>query len=53
MRNDADHVESGNSPPAEVRESEARASRIHSLLKVRATKPKPKSPLSYVSTWTW
>src|SRR5947208_10071552 len=34
-RNDADRVESGNSPPAEVRESEARATRIHSLLKLR------------------
>jgi phage N-6-adenine-methyltransferase len=35
MSNETQHVESGNSPPVEVRESEARASRIHSLLKLR------------------
>jgi len=34
MGNTETHA-SGNSPPAEVRESEARASRIHSLLKLR------------------
>src|SRR6266540_7312039 len=35
MNNETQHVESGNSPPTEVRESEVRASRIHSLLKLR------------------
>ncbi len=35
MNNETQHVESGNSPPTEIRESEARASRIHSLLKLR------------------
>ncbi len=35
MNTETKHTESGNSPPEEVRESEVRASRIHSLLKLR------------------